>query len=116
MLKGIDENGNLQNVFVSEDGALKVKVDGEENVKKETTILANIMTVGTTATVIEVNSNISSIMVANYSETADITINEEYKVGANLAVELPINNLLESLSIKSTEDNTKIQLVVKGVV
>lgn len=116
MLKGIDEKGNLQNVFVSEDGALKVKVDGEENVKKETTLLSNIITVGTTATTIEVNSNISSIMVANYSETADITINEEYKVGANLAVELPINSLLENLSIKSTEDNTKIQLVVKGVV
>lgn len=116
MLKGIDENGNLQNVFVSEDGALKVKVDGEENVKKETTLLSNIITVGTTATTIEVNSNISSIMVANYSETADITINEEYKAGANLAVELPINSLLENLSIKSTEDNTKIQLVVKGVV
>lgn len=116
MLKGIDEKGNLQNVFVSEDGALKVKVDGEENVKKETTLLSNIITVGTTATTIEVNSNISSIMVANYSETADITINEEYKVGANLAVELTINSLLENLSIKSTEDNTKIQLVVKGVV
>lgn len=117
MLKGIDENGNLQNVFVSEDGAVKVKLDKESTDNKtEKTILSNVFTVGTTSTAIEINQNISSIMVANYSEEADVTINNEYKVGPNLAVELPINAYINSLNIISTEDNTKIQLVAKGVV
>ena len=116
MLKGIDENGNLQNVFVSEDGALKVKVDEEESSTKEKTMLSNIITIGTTPTVLEIKQKVSSIMVANYSETADITINSEYKVGANLAVELPINSHIDNISITSTEDNTKIQIVVKGVI
>lgn len=116
MLKGIDENGNLQNVFVSEDGAVKVKLSGESTDNKtEKTILANVFTVGTTSTAIEINQKISNIMVANYSETADVTINNEYKVGPNLAIELPINADIGSLNIISTEDSTKIQLVVKGV-
>lgn len=117
MLKGIDENGNLQNVFVSEDGAIKVKLDGESTDNKtEKTILSNVFTVGTTSTAIEINQKISNIMVANYSETADVTINNEYKVGSNLAVELPINSHIDNISITSTEDNTKIQIVVKGVI
>ena len=117
MLKGIDENGNLQNVFVSEDGAVKVKLSEESTDNKtENTILANVFTVGTTSTAIEINQKISNIMVANYSETADVTINNEYKIGPNLAIELPINADVSSLNIISTEDNTKIQLVVKGVV
>lgn len=115
MLKGIDENGILQNVCVSEDGAVKVMLDDESSTK-EKTILSNIITIGTTPTVLEIKQKVSSIMIANYSETADITINSEYKVGANLAVELPINSHVDSISITSTEDNTKIQLVVKGVV
>lgn len=115
MLKGIDENGNLQNVFVSEDGALKVKVDGEENVKKETTILSGVITQGTTTASLALNMEVTSIMVANYSETATITINEEYKVGPNIAVELPINKVLPYISFSSTEDNTNAQVVVKGV-
>ena len=116
MLKGIDENGNLQNVFVSEDGAVKVKLEEESSTnKKEQTILSDVLTIGTTSTAIEINQKISNIMVANYSETADVTINNEYKVGPNLAVELPINDTLNSLNLISTEHNTKIQLVVKGV-
>lgn len=114
MLKGIDENGILQNVCVSEDGAVKVMLNDESSTK-EKTILSNVITVGTTPTVLEIDQNVSSIMIANYSE-ADITINSEYKIGANLAVELPINAQIANLNISSTEDNTKIQIVVKGVV
>ena len=115
MLKGIDENGVLQNVCVSEDGAVKVMLDDESSTK-EKTILSDTITIGTTPTVLEINQKVASIMIANYSETADVTINNEYKVGPNLAIELPINADVSSLNIISTEDNTKIQLVVKGVV
>ena len=61
---------------------------------------------------------VTSIMIANYSETADINVNtgsSNLQVGANLALELPVNIEVENLTITSTEANTKIQLVVKGV-
>ena len=120
MLKGIDENGNLQNVFVSEDGTLKVNLEGtvEQTSDKEITILSEILTVGTTATSKTINKKVTSIMVANYSETSDTTItigNNEFDVGANLALELPMNEQISSFNITATEDDTKIQLVVKGV-
>lgn len=122
MLKGVDENGNLQNVYVSEEGALKVNLDGtvatEQTSDKEITILSEIVTVGTTATSKNINKKVTSIMVANYSETSDISIavgDATLQVGANLAMELPINADISALSITATEDSTKIQLVVKGV-
>lgn len=122
MLKGVDENGNLQNVYVSEEGALKVNLKGavatEQTSDKEFTILSEILTVGTTATSKTINKKVTSIMVANYSETSDVSIavgENTLQVGANLALELPINLDIASLSITATEDSTKIQLVVKGV-
>ena len=117
MLKGIDENGNLQNVYVSEEGALRVTIDdeGEKSSDKESTLLSEILTVGTTATTKTINKRVTTIMIANYSETSDVIINNIFKVGANLAVELPMNIDISNLSITATEDNTKIQLVVKGV-
>ena len=120
MLKGVDENGNLQNVFVSEDGALKVQMEGivEQTSDKEITVLSEILTVGTIATNKDINKKVTSIMVANYSETSDISIavgESTFQVGANLALELPMNLDIASLRITATEDSTKIQLVVKGV-
>ena len=115
MLKGIDENGNLQNVYVSEDGALKVEVKGDtSNAKTETTLLCERLTVGTTATEKTINKTVTTIMVANYSETADVIINSSFKIGPNLAIELPMNTNITNLSITATEDTTEIQLVVKG--
>ena len=120
MLKGIDENGNLQNVNVSEDGAIKVQMRGivEQTSDKEITLLSEILTVGTTSTSKTISKRITTIMVANYSETSDVSINigqDNLQVGANLALELPINAEVTNLAITATEDNTKIQLVVKGV-
>ena len=122
MLKGVDENGNLQNVYVSEEGALRVNLEGavatEQTSDKEITILSEIVTVGTTATSKTINKKVTSIMVANYSETSDVSIavgESTLQVGANLAVELPFNADISALSITATEDSTKIQLVVKGV-
>lgn len=142
MLKAINENGELKNLVTNDEGILKVEVvgqgeSGEDNnttiintednpvpvkevgEEKEYTVKSDIMTVGTTATTVEVNQDVTSIMVANYSDEADVTINTgvaDLKVGANLAIELPINANVTNLSITSTVDDTKIQLVVKGVI
>lgn len=128
MLKGVDENGNLQNVNVSEEGAVSVKLEGanineqgEMSVKmedKEITLLSEVLVVETTATEKAINKKITQIMVANYSETSDITIaigEQNLQVGANLALEFPMNKQVSSLSITATEASTKMQLVVKGV-
>ena len=120
MLKGIDETGNLQNVNVSEDGAVKVQMEGtvEQTSDKEIAVISEILTVGTTSTSKSINRRVTTIMVANYSETSDVSMNIGEKVlqiGANLALELPINAEIANLGITATEDSTKIQLVVKGV-
>lgn len=120
MLKGVDEKGVLQNVFVSEDGSLKVKMEGtvEQTSDREITLLSEVLTVGTTAISKLVNKKITSIMVANYSETSDVSLaigENTLQIGANLALELPVNIQVSSINITATEDGTKIQLVVKGV-
>lgn len=117
MVKVINEKDEMKNLKVDEDGNLKVKVvseEGGQTEEKEVTLLSELLTVGTTATTKEINKKVTSIMVANYSETANVTINT-FVIGPNLALELPINELITNLSITATEDNIKIQLVVKGV-
>ena len=57
-------------------------------------------------------------MIANYSEETDVTLgigDNSFQIGANLAIELPINEDVTNISLSSTEDDNKIQLVVKGV-
>lgn len=126
MLKGITENGEMKNLKLTDNGELKVVLGGstEEGVAvtttadKEVVLVSSVLTVGTTATTVQVGKKVTYIMVANYSETSDVTIGigaKNYQVGANLAVELPVNLEVTSLSITATEADTKIQLVVKGV-
>lgn len=120
MMKGITKNGELKNVIVNDDGTLPVKVDGEitQTSDKEITLNASILTLSTEELSITIGKKVTMIMIANYSETADVSIiidNTTYQVGANLALELPMNITIDSLILLSTEDNTKIQLVIKGV-
>lgn len=125
MLQGITDNGEMKNVKTNDEGVLKVVMEsgGEavetvSNKDREITLNSSVLNIGTEAHIIELNKRVTSIMVANYSETADITLNAggtDLQVGANLALELPVNLQVENLSITSTEENTKIQLVVKGV-
>lgn len=113
-------NQEIRNLKVTSSGNLKVAIEegGGGSPAKETTLLSNLLTVGTDATSIPVNKEVTNIMVANYSETADITINDgtnDFKVGPNLAVEMPINKQVTNLSITASAADTKAQLVVKGV-
>lgn len=112
-------NQEIRNLKVTEGGNLKVAIlEGGYTPVKETTLLSNLLTVGTDATSISVNKEVTNIMVANYSEAADLTINDgtnDFKVGPNLALEMPINKQVTNLSITASAADTKVQLVVKGV-
>ena len=117
MVKVINEKDEMKNLRVDENGNLKVRVvseEGGQTEEKEVTLLSELLTIGTTATTKAINKKVTSVMIANYSETASVTI-DTFVIGPNLALELPINEQITSLSITATEDNTKIQLVVKGV-
>lgn len=120
MIQGITKKGELKNVIVNDDGTLQVKFDGEisQMSDREITLISNILNLSTEAQIISVGKKVTMIMIANYSETADVSIvagNKTYQVGANLALELPVNTIIENFLLSSTESNTKIQFVVKGV-
>ena len=120
MIQGITKKGDLKNVIVNEDGALSVKVDGEitQTSDKEITLNASILMLSTEPQTIAVGKKVTMIMIANYSETADVSIvvgDKTYQVGANLGLELPMNVVIDNLVLSSTEADTKIQLVIKGV-
>lgn len=134
MLKGINEKGEMKNVKVTDNGEVLVKSAGgnnttvgntEENpipVKEikeiETTLNASIQTVGTTATTIAINKKVTKIDIANYSESANVTLVAgalTATIGANLATTIAINKQLDNISLTSTEADTKVQIVVSGV-
>lgn len=125
MLKAIDEKGEMKNLRTTETGALKVALEessggesGETTKKENTTLKANVLTVGTTATNVAVGKKITKLILANYSETAQITVNigadTNYIIGANIACDLTINKQVENISITSSEDNIKIQVIIEG--
>lgn len=114
---GKDSNGNYQLVKTNEEGALKVVMDGGSS-DSETTLNSSVQTVGTTATSISINKKITSIEIANYSESANVTLtigNTQYVIGSNIATTLTINKDVTDITLASTEANTKVQIVVKGV-
>ena len=89
-----------------------------QNQEIETTLNASIQTVGTTASTIAINKKVTSIDIANYSETANLTVtigSLSAVIGENLAVNIPVNKDVTNISITSTEADTKVQLIVKGV-
>ena len=126
MITGIDENGNLRNVKVSEKGELLVKAggnSGEQEQEKvitesnETTLYANILTLNTEEQTIGVNKKVTEISIANYSETANVLLSvdeENYVVAPNIAVDLPINKSVGIIGLSSTEADTKVQYIIKG--
>lgn len=123
MIQGITKNGDLKNIMVNEDGTLPVRIEGEEIAVSQTsdievTLNSSILTLSQETQTVNIGKKVTMIMIANYSETADVsmTINDNiYQIGSNLALELPMNLVIDSLTLSSTEADTKIQLVVKGV-
>lgn len=139
MIKAITENDELVNVKATKDGKLMVDTGEQQEISNnevkiinttenaipvyvqketETTLNASIQTVGITATTVAINKKVTSIDIANYSETANLTLitgNLNAVIGANIAVTLPINKNVTNISLTSTEADTKVQLIVKGV-
>ena len=98
--------------------AIPVTVQNQPEQENETTLNASIQTVGTTATTVVINKKVTSIDIANYSETADITMtigDLVATIGANIATTLVINKNITNISLTSNEESTKVQLIVKGV-
>ena len=128
MLKGFDNNGNVKNVRVSENGEIFVKMEGnseggeaeEQKVitqSKETTLYANTMILTTTEQTIGVNKKVTEISIANYSETANVIVAVDevnFVVAHGLAIDLPINKAVAIIGISSTEADTNIQYIIKG--
>lgn len=122
MLKAITENDELVNVRATEDGKILVDLEGNSGTgtvqEVETTLNASVQTVGTTATTIPINKKVTKIDIANYSETANVTLtigDLTAVIGENIATTLVINKDITNISLTSTEDNTKVQLIVSGV-
>lgn len=127
MLQGFDKNGNLKGVKVSENGEIYVIMEGgsggeEQKViteSNETTLYANVMTVGTEAQTIGVSKKVTEISIANYSETANVTVavdETNYVIAPNVALDLPINKSVGIVGLSATEADTKVQYVIKGEV
>ena len=118
MLVGTDSNGIFRAIKTNENGNLEVVVSDGSTGGGETTLNASVQTVGTTATSISINKKVTTIDVANYSETADVTLtigSTSYVIGASIATTLTINKDVTNISLVSTAADTKVQLVVKGV-
>lgn len=123
MLQGTTKNGELKNVVVNEDGSLPVNIQGEGVSVKQTsdievTLKASILTLGTEQESIAISKKVTMIMIANYSDTSDVSIivgEKTYQIGSNLALEFPMNVTINNLILSATENDTKIQLVIKGV-
>jgi hypothetical protein len=126
MLQGFDENGNLKGVKVSENGEVFVKIGGSSEDEgsivitesKETTLYAGVMNIGLEEQTIGVNKKVTELSIANYSETANVTISVDetnYVIAPNMAIDLPINKSVGIVGLSAAESNTKVQYVIKGV-
>ncbi len=102
-----DNNGNLKVVMV--EGSTGGSV---------VTINASVHTIGTIATSVSIGKMVTTIDVANYSEDGDVTLTigtTSYVIGSSIATTLTINKDVTNISLVSTEADTKVQLVIKGV-
>lgn len=123
MLKALNDNDEMTNLRVSNTGALKVELQKDssgqepEESKMETTLSANVQTIGTESTTISINKKVTELDIANFSDTANITIvigTLNAVIGSNIATTLKINKDVNNISLSSTEANTKVQVIVKG--
>lgn len=100
------------------DGAMKVEVVSGGANRVITTLHSSIITAGVEAKTIAVNKKVTSIMIANYSETGDLTIEvagSSYIVGSGIATTFAINKQVTNVSITSTAEDTKAQVIIEGV-
>lgn len=105
---------------VGDNGGVMVELaDGSlPTVNKPTTLYANVITANTEEQTIGVNKEVTEIYIANYSDTASVTVsaaNKNYTIGPNMAVDLTINKVVTNVGIAATAADTQVQYVIKGV-
>jgi len=140
-IRGITDSGEARNIRTNDDGSLKVSVGGgigsaqtdengnlkvavitgevETTLDKEKVLTSGVSTIGTTASTITVNGNVTILMFANYSDEADVTLTigtEDIVVAAGIALEIPINAAVTTISVVSTAADTKVYYLAKGTV
>lgn len=99
-------------------GAMKVEVVSGGDNGVITTLHSSIITAGAEAENIAINKKVTSIMIANYSETGDITVaaaGGSFVVGSGIATTFAINKQVTNVSITSTAEDTKAQIIIEGV-
>lgn len=125
MLRSFDKNGNVRNVFLNEDGSIPVSlgqggngVSIQQTSDREVVISASVLVVSTQIQSMDIGKKVTQISIANYSDNADISMvvdGKTYQIGSCLAVDFPINKNVDRITLASTEDSTKVQLIIKGV-
>ena len=83
-----------------------------------TTLLCEKKTINIEESTISVGKKVTKISLANFSDTSDVTITIGEKIlviAPIVTIDLPINSVVESFTIKASENNTEIQLVIEGV-
>lgn len=118
MLQAINSKDDLVNVRATDTGAIKVVLEEGSIQGVETTLDARVQIVGTEAVTIAVNKKITSIDIANYSETADLILTADdlsATIGNSVATSLAINKIVDNITLVSTQSNTKVQIIIKGV-
>ena len=132
MMNGFKDNGEMTSPSYDNNGNLKVKVDeikvnNDNNnpvptrvINLERLIAMNTAIVGTIATEISINATkVTDIELANYSEDVDVAVtigNNTYTLGAGLAVNVPVNENINSISFATSLNTAKIAYVIKGVI
>lgn len=118
MMVGKAESGEYKEIKTNDNGNLEVVMVEGSTGGSAVTINASVHTIGTTATSVSIGKMVTTIDVANYSEDGDVTLtidNASYVIGSSIATTLTINKTVTNISLVSTEADTKVQLVIKGV-
>ena len=105
------------NFKVNNTTANPIPVEVTNQITEETTLNASIQTVGSSTTTIAINKKVTSIDIANYSETANLTIvaaGITSVIGPNIATTLKLNKQVDNITLSATEENIKVQLIVSG--
>ena len=117
-----DANGNPVVPKLGANGGILMEMatEGAGSTGEATTLVANYITVGTTATQVPVSaSKISTISIANYSTEAQVTVvagTLSSVIGPNVAIDIPVNKTgISSISFTASAADTKVQYLVKGV-
>ena len=114
-IQGITEDGWLRNIKTDDDGKLLTS-GGATELPEETTTICEVVTEEKTY---DFDKKISSISIANYSEKDNLILSVDTQnmiIGANIAIDLPINFNVHSITLSSVGDEVKAQLAVKVVI